>query len=264
MTSKISKVHIPAGCEVLVGDSVDSLVSLGVIPEETESQIEITYEVDKIQGSKSELVVQRVRNMQAVGSSALYQYDLKKISNLCGGIMNIEETAGEETTKSDTLEAGSWAKDTFYKLSGQNNSGEKQTITSVTAGEAELTDGTDYIQMKTNDGWGILILGASTAVTSSSIVIAYTYTPTASIRATMGAGSIEVDKKIVRFLKVVNGKRFQVTMYAATMTNGITLAFPAESSDTIPSLPIEITGELDADRAEGDQLLEIIDEIGVE
>lgn len=264
METKYADVHIPAGCEVLVGDTVDSLISLGVIPEETESSVNITYEVAKVQGSRSETVAEWIRNMVANCSTALYQINMKKINMLAGGVMQISEVAGTAVTgETFTAKANTFAKGAFILIPGQNMSGEKQSITKVAQGSTTLAADTDYIQMKTEAGWGILILPASTAAINKDLTVTYNYTPSKSVKATMGAGSVEIQSKIVRFKKVVNGKTFQVTLYSAVMTNGINLSFPAESSDSIPSLPVEITGSLDTSRAQGDQLLEIYDEIGV-
>ncbi len=261
--SKYAGIHIPAGCEMLVGPSVDALVSCGIIPEDTDSKIDISYTVNKVQGSKGETVVNYVNKMEAKGSTALYQFDLELINQLAGGIMQISKTAGTAVSAAvHAVEAG-WVKDSFIILPGQNASGEKQSITKIVQGSTTLAAGTDYIQVKTNEGWGIIIPTASAAVTTKVLTITYGYTPAAQVKATMGSGSVDIQASVVRFKKVVNGKLFQVTLYKAVMTNGITLSFPAESSDSIPSLPVEIAGQLDPSRASGDQLLEIIDEIGV-
>ena len=52
MKTEYAGIHIPAGCTMYAGPSVDELKDLGVIPEETDSQIEITYDTARIQGSK--------------------------------------------------------------------------------------------------------------------------------------------------------------------------------------------------------------------
>ena len=63
--------------------------------------------------------------------------------------------------------------------------------------------------------------------------------------------------------KEVDGKKFQVTLYKAIKSDGITFSFPSVDSEDITSLPVTMQGKLDTSRAQGDQLLEIIDEIGV-
>jgi hypothetical protein len=83
------------------------------------------------------------------------------------------------------------------------------------------------------------------------------------MKATMGSATTSITPKIVRFLLMQNGKKFQVTLFSAIMDGGIKLSFPGVDNDKPATLPISIEGSLDPERAEGSQLLDIIDEIGV-
>lgn len=261
MATNYSSVHIPVGCEVLVGENESSLESLGVLTEDS-TELEISYDIKKVQGSRLETVAYWISNEKVKGSFSLYELKLDRISRLAGGIMNITNSQGTFVS-GETFTIPVLEKSKVYMIPGQNSSGEKQTLTSVKQGSKTLADITDYVQVRTANGdWGIMVLAASTA-TSAAVTITYSYTPVAFVKATMGDLNTEITTNVIRFLKIMNGKKFQATIHKAVMTNGIKLSFPPASSDNIPSLPVEIAGELDHTRIKGDQLIEIIDELGV-
>lgn len=263
MKTEYAGIHIPAGCTMYAGPSVDDLKDLGVIPEDTDSQIEITYDTSRIQGSKGEQVVNAIRNMVATATTALYQINLDNINLLIGGVLNVSKQTGSQVSDEE-YEVASWQKGLLMALPGQNSDGSAPEITQILNGETPLTEGTDYIMAKAGGRWGVVILDDSSAVTSSPLKVTYTYTPTSRVRATMGDGNVAVKACVVRFAKVVDGKLFQITIYKAVKTDGITIGFPAITSETITSLPVTMEGRIDYSRASGDQLLEIVDEIGVD
>lgn len=263
MSSQYSAIHIPAGCDVSVGDSVDSLENVGVIPMDTDSNIEITYDISNIQGSKKEQVLKFVRNMRATASTELYQIRMPVINKLAGGVMNVQSVAGSAVSgQTHTIDAG-FEKGRLYILPGQNASGAAQSITNVKQGSSALA-AADYTLAKDASGrWGIILTTAGSADITKNVVVTYGYTPAAHYKVTMGDTAVDITKKIVRFSKTVDGKLFQVTLYSAAMSNGIKLSFPGADEENPVRIPIELEGDLDTSRARGDQLLEIIDEIGV-
>lgn len=263
MSSQYSAIHIPAGCDVYVGDSVESLENVGVIPMDTDSNIEITYDISSVQGSKKEQVLKFVRNMQAKATTELYQIRMPVINKLAGGVMNVESVAGSAVTgKTHTIDAG-FKKGMLYVLPGQNASGTVQTVASVKQGTSSLAAADYTMAMDASGRWGIILTTSGAADTSKGVVVTYGYTPAAHYKVTMGDTAVDITKKIVRFSKTVGGKLFQVTLYSAAMSNGIKLSFPGADEENPVRIPIELEGNLDTSRASGDQLLEIIDEIGV-
>lgn len=263
MNSQYSAIHIPAGCDVEVGDSVESLENVGVIPMDTDSNIEITYDVSNVQGSKKEQVLRFVRNMRATASTELYQIRLPVINKLAGGVMNVTSVPGSAVSGATHTIASGFEKGRLYILPGQNASGAAQSITTVKQGNTSLA-AADYTVAKDASGkWGIILTTAGSADTSKNVVVTYGYTPVAHYRVTMGETAVDIAKKVVRFSKTVDGKLFQVTLYSAAMSNGIKLSFPGADEENPVRIPIELEGDLDTSRASGDQLLEIIDEIGV-
>lgn len=262
LRSEYVGVHIPCGCSILVGDDEDSLVDIGVIPEETDSSLSITYEVQTVMGSKREKVLEYVRNMAAEGTSAIYQVKLKTLNALLGGVMDIEESEGSNVPSATHKIAKGYAKETVYTLPGQNADGSAQTISKVNDGTEDLTEGVDYVQAKGADGsWGIMLLSAATA--TEELTVTYSYTPASYVDAYMGDSVRKITPKMIRFYKEYGGKKFWVDLYSAKVTNGLQVGFPAASADTPMSIPLTISGELDTSRVAGKQLLRIHDEIGV-
>lgn len=263
--SNYAGIHLPAGCTVSVGDSVDALEDVGVIPIDVDSNLEITYDKIKVQGSKRETVLDYVKNMAAKASTELYQIRMSVINKLTGGVMTVTPIAGDPVAGATQAIASGWTLGKLYVLNGQQASGSKQTITSVKYGATVLVEGTDYVQgMDAAGKWGILMISSATAPTLGQIDIVYGYTPAASMKVEMGAPTVEITPKIVRFSKLQNGKLFQVTLFSALMDSGLKLSFPGSDADKPVSLPVTIEGMLDSSRASGSQLLDIIDEIGVE
>ncbi len=263
LKSKYAGVHIPCGCTISVGNDEDSLVDIGVIPEETDTTLNITYEVQTVMGSKREKVLEYVRNMAAEGTSAIYQVNLKLLNELFGGVMDIEESKGTEVPSATYKIAKGYSKETIYVLPGQNADGTAQTISKINDGTEDLTEDVDYVQVKNADGkWGVMLLSAATA--TEELTITYSYTPAAYIDAYMGDSVRQITSKMIRFSKEYGGKKFWVDLFSAKATNGLQIGFPASSADTPMSIPLTITGELDVTREAGKQLLRIHDEIGVE
>ena len=263
LKSKSAGVHIPCGCTISVGNDESSLVDIGVIPEETDTTLSITYEVQTVMGSKREKVLEYIRNMAAEGTSAIYQVNLKVLNDLFGGIMDITESNGSEVPAATYKIAKGYSKETVYTLPGQNADGTAQTISKVNDGTEDLTADVDYVQAKGADGrWGIMLLSGATA--TEELTVTYAYTPASYVDAYMGDSVRQITSKMIRFSKEYGGKKFWVDLFSAKATNGLQIGFPASSADTPMSIPLTITGELDVTREAGKQLLRIHDEIGVE
>jgi len=265
MESKYVGVHLPAGCTLYVGDSIESLVDVGVLPIDTDSSLEITYDKISIQGSKKEQVIHYVKNMAAKATTELYQIRMSVINKLTGGVMTVTPVAGDPVAGAVQSIAAGWKVGRLYILSGQNSDGTKQTLASVKSGATVLVAGTDYVQASDASGkWGFIMITDATAPTGTALDATYGYTPAASMNVQMGAPVAEITPRIVRFLKMQDGKKYQVTLYSALLDGSLKLSFPGADADKPASLPITISGSLDPERASGSQLLDIVDEIGVE
>lgn len=258
-------VHIPAGCTVKVGDSVEALTDLGVL--KGDAQIEITYDLVEALGSKAEVVASYAKNMKAAATLELYQLYLPNIQKLLDGLATVVSVDGTPVTDhSQVVANGKWHFDQFIPFDQQNGNGAKITPDSVTGSvDGALVLNTDYWIVKDEDGrWGISIRDSTTVTTEAqNITIVYDYTPAASRTLKMGAASASIVSKIVEFSRTVSGKVYRARLWSVRNENGLTLAFPDSASDEPVSTPVSLSGRIDPSRASGEQLIEIYDEIGL-
>lgn len=263
---KYAGIQIPAGCEVQIGDNEASLASVGVLPQDSETTVGITYEPVMAKGSKNEDVMRYVKNMAAEGSFTIYQILLDNIAKFAKGIMKIETIAGSPVTgKIQTIAAG-WKFLQTYKLAGQNANGNAPSVTAAGSTKTSLVEGTDFYIVRGADGdWYVYFEASATSplVTTETITLTLGYTPAVRKVAKMGASSVEITPQVVRFIKRQNNKRFQVTLWSAVNEAGFSFSFPASSADSPASLEVKMKGGLDTSKADGEQLVEIIDEIGI-
>lgn len=261
-------VHIPAGCTVKVGDSVGALTSLGVL--KGDANIEITYDLVEVLGSKAETLVDLIKNMRANATFELYQLYLTNIQKLLDGVATVTNTAATIVEDYDqTVAEGSWSLNTFIPLTYQNGDGsvlqiDAQGYVDISAGtDGALTHETHYVMAKNEDGiWGVIVYDTPATGESQALTISYDYTPAASKTMKMGAASDTITAKIVEFSKTIDGKTFRARIWKAKNESGITLAFPDSAGDEPASIPVTLVGRIDEDRTSGEQLIEIYDEIG--
>jgi hypothetical protein len=264
-------VHIPAGCTVKIGDTVGGLASLGVL--KGDASIEITYDKVKVQGSKAETLVDFIKNMVANATFEMYQLNLTNIQKLLDGAATVSHVDGTMVEDHDqTIASGAYEFNEFIECEYQNADGTVPQIdatgvpTLSGATDGALTEGDDFFITKNGAGkWGIIIVEDGTTVTTMDQVftLSYDYTPAESYSLKMGASSEELTAKIVEFSKTIDAKVFRARLWSVTNENGLTLAFPDSAGDEPASIPITLTGGLDTDKASGEQLIEVYDEIGL-
>jgi len=263
-------VHIPAGCTVKIGNTVGTLATLGVL--KGDASIEITYDNVKVQGSKAETLVDFVKNMKAAATFEMYQLNLTNIQKLLDGAAEVSHVAAAIVNDHDqTIAADAYDFNEFIEAEYQNGDGSLLQIDAT--GEPTLSGsvdgplvyGTDFIAVQNAEGkWGIIIIDSVTVTTMNQIfTYSYDYTPAESYSLKMGANSAELVSKIVEFSKTIDGLEFRARLWSVTNENGLTLAFPDSAGDEPASLPVTLTGGLDTDKASGEQLIEIYDEIGL-
>lgn len=265
MSTNYKGIHVPAGCDVLIGDDANSLVSVGVLPEDGDTTVTVNYDSVEVKGSKNESVLRFVKNMTAEAKFSIYQLLLDNIAKFSKGLMKVENVPGTATEFTQTVEAD-WRADDVIILSNANADGTAPALTSVIASTSgALAAGDDYTVVSVDGAYGVVLnlKGTAGVATSETITLSGTYIPAVSKKATMGAPSVEITPQVVQFRKEQSGKLFQITLWSATNEGGLTFGFPASSSDKPVSLEITMKGGLDAKKADGEQLLEIIDEIGV-
>ncbi len=258
-------VHIPAGCTVKVGNTVPGLVDLGVL--KGDAQIVLSYDKQKVLGSKAEVLVDFIKNMKATATFELYQLHLPNIQKLLDGVATLTMIPAALVPGAvQVVASGAWGYNDFIPIEHQNGSGAAITINSVVGSvNGALVANTDYFKGQDSQGrWGIFVIDSVTVTTEAqSITINYDYTPAAAYQLDMGEKSAELVAKIVEFLKTIDGKIFRARLWSVTNEEGLTLAFPDSANDEPASLPVSLVGGLDTAKATGKQLIEIYDEIGI-
>ncbi len=264
-SSQYAGVHIPNGCEVSVGDDTASLASVGVL--DGDSEIAVTYDLVEYLGSQGADVISYTKNHVADMNFNMIQHDLEKIEEIMGGLATVTVSNGAAVTGATQTIAAGWTAEKAYLIEGQNGDASKPTINSVTAsssGVGSVDD--DYFLSKGADGQWYIILrtdGTNTYGTSESITIDYDYTPAESKTLKFGSSSAEITPKIVQFTLTQDSKIFRVRVWAAKNENGLTFGFPSAQNDTPANIPVAMKGRIDTSKADGAQLVEIYDEIGV-
>ena len=264
--AQYDSVHIPAGSIVRVGDAIGSMTALGEI--EGESSVEVTYDRQKVVSSTGTKVKDFIKNMLANASFNLMQLYLPNVQKLFDGAATVSQVTGSLVSGATQTIASGWTANQLIRIEGQNGDGTKPTINSVTASSSGLgAEDDDYVIVKGSDGlWYIALKtdGTATFGTGESVTIDYDYTPAASRSLKMGSKSAELTPKIVEIEKTIGGKIFRVRLWSAVNTNGITIAFPPADNDSVATIPIQLEGSIDTTKTDGEQLLDIYDEIGVD
>jgi len=263
-------VHIPVGCTVKIGDTVGGLATLGVL--KGDSTIEITYDLVEVLGSQAEEVLSYAKNMRAAASFVLYQLYLPNIEKLLDGLAVNTPGAGALVEDYEQIvPTGTWAFNKFIQAEKQNGDGSVLQIdatgvpTVVGSVDGALVADVDFSMVKDEEGeWGIIIMDSATVTTEvQELTYSYDYTPNVSNTLVMGSPSAVLISKIVEFSKTISGKVFRARLWSAKNEAGLSIGFPDASTDEPTSMPVSLSGRLDADKADGSQLIEIYDEIGL-
>jgi len=246
------------------------MTSLGELDGET--SISISFDRQEVVSNTGVSIKNYMKNMLATASFNLMQLYLPNIQKLLDGVATVSLGAGTLVAGAEQVITSGWSANQLVRLEGQNGSGAAPTINSVSgssSGAGAADD--DYTLVKGTDGMWYIALrtdGTETFGTGEAVTVNYDYTPAASRSFTMGAQSAEILSKIVEIEKTGvkdDGSPgiFRVRLWKATNTAGITIAFPPSDSDSVATMPIELEGRIDTNRATGGQLLDIYDELGV-
>jgi len=259
-------VHIPAGSVVRIGDDIGSMTSLGEL--DGESSIQVSYDRQKVVSSVGTTIKDFVKNMTATASFSLMQLYLPNVQKLFDGVATVSSVTGTLVSGAEQVITSGWAANQLIRLQGQNGTGVAPTINSVSGSSSgDGAADNDYTLVKGTDGMWYIALrtdGTATFSTGEAVTVDYDYTPAASRSFKMGSKSAELTSKIVEIEKTIGGKIFRVRLWSAVNTAGITIAFPQSDSDSVATIPIEIEGTIDTTKSDGEQLLDIYDEIGVD
>ena len=244
-----------------VGDDIGSLVNLGAMRGINFSE---SWDKIEIESDNAGRVTAAIRNQRAALAGDLMEINLVNLYELRGGIDNYVATPGTLVGGAAQLVAqGNWGFNDFIKIENQNHDGTAITVNSVTGSvDGALTVDNDYYVGQNEDKeWGIFVADGLTATTEGqNLTINYDYTPAASRKFTSG-GRVTINPKVVRVTNTnAEGKIFRITVFKATVEEGISIELQSDESGEVATTPINLVGTLDDSRAVGEQLFEIYDE----
>jgi hypothetical protein len=195
-------------------------------------------------------------------SYTMLEFDLEVLSKLRGGIDNYSVIAGTPTAVSGEALGTGWTKGKPIKLANKNGSNTTLTNIVVKAAGSALTINTDY-QTYVGDGSNgefgctyIVPVSAQAGVLTAD----YTYTPNTSVIITSGGG-VSISPKMVRVTNMnTAGKKFEITIFKAYNSDGLSIDFPADADGKVWETPIKLAGSNDITRPANAQLYQIINE----
>ena len=246
------------------GDDVGSLVNFGSM---TGIQFQETWDALMVESDNAGQEEIGKINQKAAILGNLQEINLTNLNDLRGGIDNFENIAGIlVSAESQIIASGDWGFNDFIKFEHQNGDGSAVIVNSVTGGiDGLLTVDDDYFAGKNENGeYGIFVVDGIAAVTEGqSLTINYDYTPNAAVKLSSG-GKTTINPKVIRITNTNElGKKFQITIFKARNQDAINIEFPADTSGTVASTPINLQGSLDKARTVGEQLFSILDEQSV-
>jgi hypothetical protein len=251
--------------KVEVGDTIPTLEDLGAM-----RGISIAESFDKVEveSDNAGVIKEYIKNQRVAITGQLIEIDMEMLDKIRGGIDEYEAIAGTQVQDyNQVVNSGDWHYNDFIKFDEQNGDNSQLTPDSVTGSvDGALVEDTDYyVGMNERGESGLFIIDSATVTTEAqNITIVYDYTPAASKKLTSG-GKKTINPKVVRLTNTdENGKKLQVTVYFASIEEGITFEFPADESEDVMVNPINLVGKVDVSRSVGDQLYEIIDEQSIE
>jgi len=252
--------------KVEVGDDIGSLQNLGAMRGVSLSE---SWDKVEVESDNAGVIKEYIKNQRIAITGNLIEIDLEILNEIRGGIDEYDTVAGSKVDDHDQIVAGgAWHYNEFIVGEHQNADGsvlqiDTQGYPDVSGSvDGALAHGTDYFIVKNGQGrWGIIIIDSATVTTEAQVLtISYDYTPATSKVLTSG-GKKTINPKVVRLTNTdENGKKLQVTVYYASIEEGITLEFPSDEAEDVMVTPINLVGKVDVDRTVGDQLYEIVDE----
>lgn len=244
--------------KVEVGDSVAALVDLGAM---RGVQIAESFDKVSVESDNAGTLREYIKNQRVAITGQMIEIDLDSFNKIRGGIDTYSTVAGGATPVTDeqVVLSGTLLK----RLANKNGDGTEVTAIVVTdlTGVTTYVLNTDYVVALDAAGYTVIarIAGGSIG-DGDTVLVDYSYTPATSKILSSG-GKHTISPKVVRLTNTdANGKKLQVTVYYATVEEGITLEFPSDEADDVMVSPINMVGKVDVSRTVGDQLYEILDE----
>lgn len=227
-----------------IGDDIGSLVDIGAIrnPQFTSLAANQSIEFDNVDDLKKFVDGDKMQF-----SFDLAEINLTNLAQLDAGMVTLSTTAAALVSgATQTALSGGWSYDNFIALAGQNGSGAKPTINSVTGGtDGALVVNTDYFVVKQGNTWGIVVRDSVTVTTEAQdIVVDYDYTPAASKKLVFNSQGT----KVLKYVRVTNtdenGNEFRMDFNRATNFAAPTIDFAGDDEEDVAILPVTLEGYL--------------------
>jgi hypothetical protein len=244
-----------------VGTSVGTLVDIGAI---RNAVFKEEWEDVEVKSDNAGVVKVGIKEHVAYIECDVMEVDLSKLNIIRGGLDTYATVAG--TAVDVENEAHTLTGTASVRLNNRNGAGtEVASIVVTDASSNAAVRNTDYVIAVDSAGYTTIarVSGSSVISTGEGVLVDYTYTPNSAVTLTSG-GKTAISDRVVRITNTdENGKKFQITIYKATVNEGQNIEFPADDGDD-PAMPhLKMKGVLDVSRTAPDQLFGIYDEQGV-
>ena len=248
-------------CKMEVGATIATLENIGAA-----RGVSLTESFDKVEveSDNAGVVKRYIKNQRVVITAQQLEVDMEYLNNIRGGIDLYSLVAGSATPVTD--ESLTLTGTLMYRLANKNGDNSEVTAIVVTNSTGTITyvRNTDFVVGVDSAGFTVIGRIDAGAITSGQSVLAdYSYTPNVSKKLTSG-GKHTITARVVRLTNTdENGKTLTITVYYATIEEGITFAFPADEAEDVLVSPVNMVGRIDVSKTVGDQLYEILDEQSV-
>lgn len=244
-----------------VGTSVGTLVNIGAV---RNAVFKEEWEDVEVKSDNAGVVKVGIKEHVAIIEADMMEVDLSKLNTIRGGLDTYATVAGTPVNVENEAHVLTGTAST--RLNFKNGAGtEVASIVVTDASSNAAVRNTDYVIAVDSAGYTTIARVSGSLVISDGegVLVDYTYTPNSAVTLKSG-GKTAIADRVVRITNTdENGKKFQITLYKATVNEGQNIEFPADDGDD-PAMPhLKMKGVLDVSRTAGDQLFEIYDEQGV-
>lgn len=270
-TTKKGHIFFPDGCLVEIGDAIGSLFDLGAINSACVGTVNWTP--NQVETANAGKLDKQIKDMIIDLGFTLINLDPEGIEHLGGGVLTRTVVAGSPVANpEDQVVAVGWVDRTIEDLLPTDSDGiilrpasGTIGITSVTGSIAGVLAADDdyFIVNDPNSitGEGIMFDTAGTAslVTTETVTIVFSsITPIATTVLNMGTSTFTLTPKIVRFRHTDSaGLERTLTIWASDINSGgFVFSFKGANEEGVEEMPISMTGVIDTDRTDGEQLLQ--------
>lgn len=244
-----------------IGTTVNDLVNIGAIRDAVFSE---EWEEVEVKSDNAGVVKVGIKEHVAYIEADMMEVDLEKLYLIRGGLDTLSTVAASPVAITD--EEIELDDTELVRLAYANGDGTEVSSISVTDADSNAAvRNTDYVIVVDEEGFTCIarVDGSTVLTDGDTALVSYSYTPNASVTLSSG-GKVTVSDRVVRITNTnEEGKKFQITLFKASINEGAEIEFPSDEDDD-PAMPhLKMKGVLDVGRTAGDQLWSIYDEQGV-